>query len=256
MRVFSINMKDNTERKEYIVNECAKYSLNVEIIEAVAGKELSEAELREAVLNYEMCDFTKGEIGCALSHQKIYRKIVEDGIDIALILEDDATLSDNIKAALDDVEIFNNKNHKPALFLLTKVEKYISSFPTYLEHITLFRFHKGWCALGYAINRKGAEVLLKRLYPIKVVADHWLYVKFYTSLTIYCVVPHIAHVVDYKNEMRSTLDSERTEIDKAKRDIYHKRILRLNVFPFLKWRLYRIFIRPFFRVKGVDCGEN
>jgi glycosyl transferase family 25 len=240
-------MKDNAERRTHIIEECAKHSLNVEIIDAVIGKELSEAELREAVFDYGNSGFTKGEIGCALSHLKIYRKIVEEGIDIALVLEDDATLSDNINAALIDIEAFNNDARKPALFLLTKVEKYISSLPKRLERINLYRFHKGWLATGYAINRKGAEILLKCLYPIKVVADHWLYIKFYTALTIYCVVPHI---VCGAEKLSSALETERLKMDKNKRGSYHKKVLHMDMLSFIKWRLYRIFVRPFFRVKG------
>jgi glycosyl transferase family 25 len=239
-------MKDSAERRAHIIGECAKHSLNVEIIDAVVGKELSEAELREAVFDYGCSGFTKGEIGCALSHLKIYRKIVEDGVDIALILEDDAALSDNINAALKDIEDFNKKADKPMLFLITRVEKYISSLPKRLERINLYRFHKGWLATGYAINRKGAEILLKRLCPIKVVADHWLYIKFYTALTIYCVVPHIA---DSAEKLPSALETERLKMDKDKRGSYHKKILHMDTLSFIKWRLYRIFVRPFFRVK-------
>jgi glycosyl transferase family 25 len=248
VRIFTVNLKNNAKRREHIINECNKYSLNVEIINAVIGKELSEAELKEAVFEYEQCDFTRGEIGCALSHMKIYRKIVEEQIDIALILEDDAILSDRINDALTDIENFDKKNNKPGLFLLTKVEKYISNYPKRLKHTNLYKFYKGWYAQGYVINRRGAEVLLKHLAPMKVVADHWLYIKFYTTLSIYCAVPHI---VEHGNEIQSVLDIERNKIDKNRRNIYHKRVLRLNIFSFLKWRLYRIFARPFFRVKEV-----
>jgi glycosyl transferase family 25 len=246
VKVFAINMKDNAKRRDHIIGECAKHSLNVEIIDAVAGKELSEAELREAVFDYGSSGFTKGEIGCALSHLKIYRKIVDEGIDIALILEDDAVFSNNINSAVNDIEAYNKKARKPMLFLLTKVEKYISSLPKRLEHINLYRFHKGWLATGYAINRKGAVILLQHLYPMKVVADHWLYIKFYTALTICCVVPHIA---DSTEELHSALETERLKMDKDKRGSYHKKILYMDMLSFIKWRLYRIFVRPFFRVK-------
>jgi glycosyl transferase family 25 len=239
-------MKDNAERREHIMGECAKHSLNVEIIDAVMGKELSEAELREAVFDYGNSGFTKGEIGCALSHLKIYRKIVEDNIDIALILEDDAVLSNNINTALKDIEAFDEKSYKPALFLLTKVEKYISSFPKRLEYINLYRFHKGWFKAGYVINLKGEEILLKRLYPMNGVADHWHYIKLYTTLKIYCVVPHIAESAE---KLPSALETERLKMDKNKRSSYHNKILRLDTLSFIKWGLYRTFIRPFFRVK-------
>ena len=71
-----------------------KYNLDYEFIEAVDGRLLSENELEN------ICDYNnfkkhpswgtrgKGIIGCALSHQKVYKKIVEKKLSKALILED------------------------------------------------------------------------------------------------------------------------------------------------------------------------
>jgi glycosyl transferase family 25 len=246
MKVFAVNMKDSADRRAHIMKESGKHSLNIELIDAVVGKELSENDLETAVFDYRNCDFTRGEIGCALSHIKIYRKIIDEKIPIALILEDDAVLPDNIKDVLKDIEKFNKKSNKPNLILLTKVEKYISSFCKKLENINLYKFHKGWLAYGYIINRKGAEILLKHLYPVKVVADHWLYIKFYTKLSLYCVVPHVVESID---GLQSVLENDRNKTDKKKRSEYHKKILHMDHFSFIKWRLYRIFVRPFFRVK-------
>ncbi len=39
---------------------------------------------------------TRGQLGCALSHYKIYQKMVDDDLDNVLILEDDCVFSQNI----------------------------------------------------------------------------------------------------------------------------------------------------------------
>ena len=49
---------------------------------------------------------TKGEIGCALSHLKIYQKTVDEDIPYALILEDDTLFDTEFPKYLNDLEIF------------------------------------------------------------------------------------------------------------------------------------------------------
>lgn len=46
-------------------------------------------------------DLKGGEIGCLLSHKKIYEKMVLENIPLALIFEDDVELKDNFSQVLD-----------------------------------------------------------------------------------------------------------------------------------------------------------
>ena len=76
------------------MSQCKDFSfLDIQYIEAVDGKAMSEKERHE---KFDYTQFFKkysvavrpGEIGCTLSHQKCYRKIIEDNESYALILED------------------------------------------------------------------------------------------------------------------------------------------------------------------------
>lgn len=73
--------------------------IDYQIQEAVVGKNLTDQEILEYV-NLKSCDARLGYrisnnlIGSGLSHRKIYQKMMSEGIEWALILEEDAILSD------------------------------------------------------------------------------------------------------------------------------------------------------------------
>ena len=62
---------------------------------------------------------TLGEIGCAISHIKVYEHMVENNIKSAIILEDDAIVSQHFKEIVEDTLNKINKNHE-LIFLITE----------------------------------------------------------------------------------------------------------------------------------------
>lgn len=79
-----------------------KAGLAYEFIDGIDGRALS-AEERAAVydrrkrLRYFGRDLTPGEVGCLLSHRKIYQKMDREGIGCALVLEDDVVFEDRFR---------------------------------------------------------------------------------------------------------------------------------------------------------------
>ncbi|WP_407217287.1 glycosyltransferase family 25 protein [Enterobacter hormaechei] len=88
MRTFIINLKHSLERRAKMESQLLKLNIAHEFIEAIDGRKMAEAERKNVTreVNYA---FLPGEVGCALSHQEIYKKIIYENIDAALILEDD-----------------------------------------------------------------------------------------------------------------------------------------------------------------------
>jgi hypothetical protein len=86
--VFVINLPRATERRAAVERRMQAIGLAYEIVEAVDGRMLSPAELE--VLCGPKRPFSPGEVGCYLSHMKVYRLIVERGVPVAAVLEDDA----------------------------------------------------------------------------------------------------------------------------------------------------------------------
>ena len=82
--------------------------LEYDVFPAVRGNDLSQDELArhyddKRFNRYEGRSVSSGELGCALSHIGIYKKIVRDDIPHALILEDDAWLNPNLPMILEAI---------------------------------------------------------------------------------------------------------------------------------------------------------
>ncbi len=112
--VFIINLLQDIEKKEHIKNLCTAYNLSPEFIKAVNGKSLSNKEIenaysKENAINIFGRELSRGEIGCALSHKKIYQKMVNKRINEALILEDDVEFNSELLNVINTINSFPEK---------------------------------------------------------------------------------------------------------------------------------------------------
>ena len=76
------------ERYNYITRHIARRSAQKPVILGVVGREVLERD-PDFPRNPEL---SPGQLGCALSHLAAYRHMVENGVQQAIILEDDAAL--------------------------------------------------------------------------------------------------------------------------------------------------------------------
>ncbi len=106
-RIFVINLARSPDRRRAMAGRLDELGLVHEFFAAVDGATLTEADLenydREARLKAFGCDLQPNEIGCYLSHYRIYEKIVAENIPRALILEDDLDFSGDLPAILDSL---------------------------------------------------------------------------------------------------------------------------------------------------------
>jgi len=88
--VFVINLDRAPDRLKKIDEELRRRGVQYERIVAVDGKALSPKQIR-ASTTWSCGKFcTKGAIGCALSHRKVWETMITRGLDRVLVLEDDA----------------------------------------------------------------------------------------------------------------------------------------------------------------------
>ncbi|MDE9545148.1 glycosyltransferase family 25 protein [Xenorhabdus bovienii] len=207
MKIFIVNLKKHTQRKEKMQNQANKLGLHIEFIEAVYGPEINDEKLKRIAYDYPNCKLTKGEIGCSLSHLKIYKKIIDDNIEYALILEDDAVLSENITEYIKNIKNSDNIR-KPNVYLLSEVISYIKN---YNLHSNIYKSYHACGAHGYIINKKAAKKLLSKLQPIKYEADMWWIFRFRNYINVYCIIPHLIDTSDF-DKKDSILEEERAKI--------------------------------------------
>ena len=93
MHAYVINLARSVDRREHITAELERTGIGYEIVSAVDGNtvDLRDPAIVDPVLIAKN-DFPAGTAGCALSHLRAYEKILVDGHDHALVLEDDVRL--------------------------------------------------------------------------------------------------------------------------------------------------------------------
>jgi len=242
MRIFVINLPHRTDKRAEILAQGEKYHLPLEIIEAVNGNALSDDELKKIVFDYPDCCMTKGVIGCALSHLKIYKKVIDENIPIALILEDDAILHEDLEEALRQIESLD-RNESPAVYLLSSHYYKPGPLRRLNGKYALHEFMDGSQGHGYVVNRKAAESLYENLQPIKWEADKWYYFQQMKLVSAYCVVPHIVGVNGVAEI--SDLYAERALQNKKRRKYLNKLRNVVSRRQQLKKLFWKIFKRPF-----------
>src|SRR5437868_5078928 len=92
--IFVISLAAAPLRRQRICEHLESLGLTYSLVDAVDGRSLTPVELK--AVDGTGGRSPPGQIGCYLSHFAVYRRIVEEGLSISLILEDDARLSPRI----------------------------------------------------------------------------------------------------------------------------------------------------------------
>nr|WP_282558437.1 glycosyltransferase family 25 protein [Providencia rettgeri] len=230
MIVFIINLKESSERRMKMQAQLDKTKLKYEFINAVNGKNLSDTELKKATHDYPNCMLTKGEIGCALSHLSIYKKMANENIEQALVLEDDAILPHNIEDIISQIKIFD-KIRKPNIFLLSKIDSYIKNQNL---NDNIFKVYQAIGSHAYVINVKAAKNIIKIQSPIKYESDMWRYFRYFNCANIYGHIPTLV-ISDDESKLNSSLEEGRAPLLKA-RERYRSNLKKM----FKNYQYYRI----------------
>ena len=115
LHVFVINLERCVEKKKRMKKRLQ--NINHTFINAIDGKKLNDRKLKKMDGNvlkewrdpYSGRNITWGEIGCALSHYNIYKRCVDENIDIAIIFEDDVLIPDNFNLKINKIITDLNK---------------------------------------------------------------------------------------------------------------------------------------------------
>ena len=192
--IFVINLDKDFDKKDYMLELEKKNNLKFNFIEAVFGKELSKEELDKAycpqkALNALGRELSLGEIGCSLSHISIYKKMIEENIPLAIILEDDIEIKENFLELLSKINSIKLKWDVLLLGYYSRVLDERKSRFKIFNQIRLFKntnvvklVEIGYGAHGYAITKKGAELLIENAIPISKPIDHYTGVNEYIVL--------------------------------------------------------------------------
>jgi GR25 family glycosyltransferase involved in LPS biosynthesis len=101
MHTYCINLERRPDRKEIVSGEFDREGLDVEFFSATDGR----AEAPSGVY------ISPSEYGCAMSHVRVWKDIVEKGYEFAMVCEDDVCLAPDFKTKLN--ELLDEVKHTP-----------------------------------------------------------------------------------------------------------------------------------------------
>lgn len=170
-----------------------------------------------------------GEIGCSLSHCKIYKKMIDEFIDIALILEDDIIIKNEITNVISNIiSIIDIK--KPQVYLLSSIGVKEQKM------CGIERIRGGICTDGYIITLNAAQKIYKANFPVITVADKWIRWEKRFGIEMYRAWPT---VIFQDNERFGTdISMFKNEVPKGIRKLVYKicRVFELSI----DWVCYKI----------------
>ena len=108
INIFYINLDNRVDRQDNIIQQMSNLNLVAQRVSASVGKDLSVEE--KSFIDYDkfLClmkrTITDGEIGCALSHHRIWNYVLENDIDYALVMEDDVIFDKRLVEVISDCQ--------------------------------------------------------------------------------------------------------------------------------------------------------
>lgn len=163
--VFIVNLDNAPARMKSMDKQCKDMDIAYQRISAVKGVDLSIDEVnieysKELNKKHFRYDLSLGEIGCYMSHRKIWRKMVEEKIEFAVVLEDDLIIQKNFSNMFSSINSLKDYE----LIKLADNRDYASIDSKEIDkNNELINYKKiPNCTTGYTINLDAAIKLLSR----------------------------------------------------------------------------------------------
>jgi glycosyl transferase family 25 len=169
---FVISLERATDRRAHMQGLLGAINHQAEFMPAVDGRAISAADRArydsvKARRDYR-CEMSDAEIACYLSHYRIYERMCREGIDMALILEDDIQVAPDLLEVVRGLaahrdppwSVVRLQSARPKLHRPTRAKDMGVALGTVADR-TIYRLRThvlGGCA--YLIRREAAEIML------------------------------------------------------------------------------------------------
>jgi glycosyl transferase family 25 len=204
--VWVLNLKQDKHRLRFMQRQLRNLRLEFTVVKAVNGNLLTSEEWnrysKKKAIRVSGRELTPGEVGCALSHARMWERMDRENLREVLILEDDVLISEALPRILakrsrlpKDWEMVNFSTDAPQ-----------EPFGRFLTDIYRASRHKDWAdrSSAYLLRLRGARKLLQHVYPIGHTADGLTWRTDITGLVSYGIYPRVVIL----SELDSSIWSE------------------------------------------------
>ncbi|KAJ8373190.1 hypothetical protein AAFF_G00270230 [Aldrovandia affinis] len=187
--VFMINLQRRKDRRDRMLRTLYEQEIDCKVIAAVDGNALNVSQIQDMGIHmlpgyndpYHGRPLTKGELGCFLSHYNIWKEIVERGLKISLVIEDDLRFEVFFKRRLQNLMMeLKSEGLDWDLIYIGRKRMQVDHPEKSVPNIhNLVEADYSYWTLGYMMSLQGAKKLLKaeplkRMLPV----DEFLPVMF------------------------------------------------------------------------------
>ncbi|MEA1988048.1 MAG: glycosyltransferase family 25 protein [Pseudomonadota bacterium] len=241
MQVYVINLERNPERLEFIGQRLESINIDFNRIDAVDGYALDKKYIEEfRETSKRPTGWKEGQIGCFLSHRKVWQVIVDGEAEYGVILEDDLHISSALKG------IISNLNWIPKDADVIRLESTTNWVKlTKLGHVNnrdiCLVNNDTWGAGAYVLSKKTARFLLEQDPAIWLPADTYIFAKSLSdtarALKIYQLNPVLVCQDKYAE---GVVDSNQIRLFDSEIEVGHSGVS--SIFDFKK--TLKIFVAP------------
>ncbi len=178
IQAYIINLDRSKERYAYIKNNVETLGYSITRFSAIDGNKLEQEILQQKVDLHKYNKFIghyprNGTIGCYLSHTAVWEEFLRSDAEFALILEDDVNFnSELLKQTIQEVIQMSN------IWDIINFDIRHKGFPVAVRNLNnnqklvyyLFEVTNAGC---YLLNRKAAQTMLAKAYPMQLPIDHF-----------------------------------------------------------------------------------
>lgn len=179
MRAYVINLARSSERRAHVTAELEKVGIDYEFVDGVEGRDLDLADpllIAPSVLDAQW--FRPGVAGCAFSHLRVYEKILADGLDWALVLEDDIALpgdlerlAETVYRHMDGAEIVLLNYDSPDVCKMSKEGR--MELPSSRLLVLPLNVNQPASSAAYVITRDACKRMVECIVPFQARPDNW-----------------------------------------------------------------------------------
>lgn len=188
MKTYLINLDANPDRLGHMKETLGHLGMVAERIPGIYGRELDQAGLARHCIRWRSFvamqePITPGQIGCALSHVSVYRRMIDGNVPVALILEDDIDMDPGFPVVLERAAAFMDPLKRQVLVFSAWKDGRHDPLPGIVEESRLF------CADAYCITLPAARLLAEINNPVIVPADEFERWHRWHGLELYRIYP-------------------------------------------------------------------
>lgn len=193
MKFYLINLERNADRLSRMNSRLCELGINYERVSAIDGRALSDSDIAGKCnlvrMHLAMArSLNKGEIGCALSHLEVYRRMVEANAESAVVMEDDVDISDGIHDGIAHIRSQIDVS-QPAVVLMSA----LCIVNTTRDFVGLESLKNASGTDLYFITLPAAKAILHANSPVITVSDQWRRWVGNGIIKLYRYWPIIAH---------------------------------------------------------------